>query len=99
MTSGSISASAYRDHDLELVAVRHQRGGVGALRDDLAVALDRDLLAGHRELLEQLAHVHGTLEAMRRAVDRHLDHGGKSTARINALALPQVKTIRSKTRV
>ena len=45
-----MSASAYRDHDLELVAVRRPAiSRCSAFGHDLAVALDGDLLPGHLE--------------------------------------------------
>ena len=42
--------------------------------DDLAVALDRDFLAGERHLLDQRAHREGLLEALGGAIDRYLNH-------------------------
>ena len=45
-----------------------------AARDDLAIALDRDLLAGERHLLDQRADGEGLLEALGGAIDRDLNH-------------------------
>src|SRR5687767_4265448 len=69
-----ISASADRDHDLELIAVLDQGFLMQAARDDRAVLLHGDLLAGERHLLDQRADRERGLEALRGAVDRHLDH-------------------------
>lgn len=46
-----------------------------ALRDDLAVALDRQPLAGELARLEQGMHGQRLFEAFRLAVDDELDHG------------------------
>src|SRR4029453_12263055 len=62
------------DHDLELVPVREQRARVRAARHDLAVALHRHLLAHQIQRGEQGGDLDRPLEAVRLAVDRHLDH-------------------------
>src|SRR3954468_2225030 len=87
----SRSTSAHGNHNLEAVAVLHHDFAVRTLRNDLAVLLDRDFFARHRQLFEQLVDVDGMLEPMRRTVDRDLDHGANSTARINALASPKIR--------
>src|SRR4051812_44989896 len=87
----SRSTSAHGNHNLEAVAVLHHDFAVRTLRNDLAVLLDRDFFARHRQLFEQLVDVDGMLESMRRTVDRDLDHGANSTARINALASPKTR--------
>jgi hypothetical protein len=46
-----------------------------ALRHDLAVALDRDFLPGHRQLLQHCPDVQRGLEAVRGPVNRDLNHG------------------------
>src|ERR1043166_6840087 len=53
-----------------------------APRDDLAVLLDRDLLAGERHLLDERADHERLLEALRRAVDRDLNHSAILPLRI-----------------
>src|SRR5882672_2693062 len=81
-----ISASADRDHDLERVAVLHQRLRMKTLRNDLAVALDGDLLAAHGQLFEHRNHAERLLETMRCAVHSDLNHRENSTARISPRA-------------
>src|SRR5690242_13149712 len=81
MTSVSFidSASSHRDHDLEAVAVLHQRRAVRALRHDLAVLLHRDLLAQHVEIPQERSDVELRFEALRRAVDNDLNHKANDT--------------------
>src|SRR5947209_19346736 len=91
MTSASfISSASDRDHDLEPVAVGDAGARVHALRHDLAVALDRDLLARKKHFLEQGAERERMLEALRRTVDGDLNHGRIllpiSAAKINVIA-------------
>src|SRR5688572_2576940 len=86
MTSESISASADRDHDLELVAVGHQGGAMRAARHDLAVLLHRDLAPGERHAFHQLAHRERAFVALRRAVHKYLNHRANDT--IFTLARP-----------
>src|SRR5262245_37313028 len=75
MTSGSfISSSTYRYHNLQLIAVFDRGYLMQALGHDLAIALDGDLLSGHLEVLEKVAHVDGMVKAVRLAVYGHLDH-------------------------
>jgi len=47
---------------------------VEAPGNDFTVALDRDLLAGERHLLDERAHRERFLEALGGAIDRYLDH-------------------------
>src|SRR5690349_20678089 len=75
----SLSATD-RHHDLELIAVGEQRPLMETPGNDLAVALDRDLLAGELELREQRGDLHRRLEAVRLAVDRDQDHDANDTA-------------------
>src|SRR3989442_917004 len=76
MTGASfLSFASDRVHDLELVAVGDPGARVHALRHDLPVALDRDLLARKKHFLEQGAERERLLEALRRTVDGDLNHG------------------------
>src|ERR1043166_1664206 len=75
-------STAARDHDSALCAVLDQRFLMKAPRDDLAVLLDRDLLAGERHLLDERADHERLLEALRRAVDRDLNHSAILPLRI-----------------
>src|SRR6185436_16772200 len=60
--SSDMSASAHCDDDLELVAVGQHRRAVRATRNDLAVALHRDLLPGKLERGEEGGDVERSLE-------------------------------------
>ena len=86
-----MSAPAYGDHDLQRIAVLDQRVVVLPLGDDLAVSLDRDLASGHRELLEQLAHVDRPVETVRLAVHGHLDHKANDTRGACCAGPPEVR--------
>ncbi len=68
------SAAADGDDDFKPVAVLEHDLLVLAARHDLAVSLHRDFFPGHREPLENLPHVHWSVEPLRCAVDRHLNH-------------------------
>src|SRR5258706_16144351 len=61
-------ASADRDHDLDAVALREALVGKAAARHDLAVALDRQALAGELELVEELRDRGRSIELARCAV-------------------------------
>src|SRR5687768_13301778 len=67
-------AATHRDHDLEPVAVGEQRARMRALRHDLAVALDGDLLADEVQGGQERRDLDGSVEAVGGAVDRDLDH-------------------------
>lgn len=51
-----------------------------AFGDDFAVPLDRNLLAGKREPLDQRGDDHAFVEPLGRPVDRHLYHAANDTA-------------------
>lgn len=67
-------AASDRDDDFEAVAVFDENLPVTTPGNDLAVSLDRDLLARQRHLLDQRADREGLLEALGGAVDRYLNH-------------------------
>src|SRR5204862_5505065 len=73
--SSDMSASAYCDDDLELVAVAHHRRAVRAARDDLAVTLHGNLLAGKLERGEERGDVERSFECACATVYGNLDHG------------------------
>src|SRR6185436_18818154 len=87
MTNASfISASAYRDHDLQAVAVLDRGLRVQPARHDLAVLLYRHFLSGHVELFEHGAQLDRRFEAVRPTVDRHLDHDANCTDKIQRIS-------------
>src|SRR6266850_4129538 len=69
------STSAYRNHDLQLIAILDQGLLVQALRHDLAVAFDRDLLAREFELGEKRRYIERLLERMHTPVHGNAYHG------------------------
>src|SRR3954471_20627659 len=75
MISGSvISAPAYRDDDLQPIAVLNEGFLVKASGHDLAVLLHGDLFAGEFEPRKKRGHVERPIERMGRAVDGNPDH-------------------------
>src|SRR5262245_51698360 len=69
------SAAAHGDHDFQLVSVDDLLFRMAAAGHDLAVALERDTLAGEVELREQLGAIERRLQLARLAVDGDGDHG------------------------
>ena len=86
-----MSTAADRDHDFEPVAVGQHLLSMPASRNDLAVAFERNALAGKLEPFEQLPAVERLFEAARFAVDSERDQGGnlrKGSLKCNFCSLP-----------
>jgi len=66
--------AAHRDDDLQFVALRQLLRRKGTARHDLAVALQRDALAGQPHLLDEGGDADGLRESARFAVDADRYH-------------------------
>src|SRR3989338_3863597 len=75
---GLFLASAHRNNHLQSIAVRQLPRGEHAARHDLAVALQRDALAGQPHLLDESGDADGLRESARFAVDADRYHFGFS---------------------
>lgn len=70
----SILAAADGDNDLELVTRTELGRGVLAFRDDLAIALDGDALAGIAQFFNQAGHAQGLWELANFTIDLEFKH-------------------------
>lgn len=69
------SATTHRSDDFQAVTVLQCTQAILTTRNDLAVALHGDALAGEAELADQLAAAQRVVEAAWLAIDDHGNHG------------------------